>query len=198
MTLKKITAGYFQSDYAFILPFAVYFIFLHYGGRALIGLATPGGYYIEFVNKYFNFLSWLRMFYLHALTFILNGIGMKSYIYSHSLKVINGTSLRLEYCCLGVGIINFWLAIVFAYPQKMSLKFRYFFLGTFGFVFLNLLRFIVLAIVYSKSMGTPYRHIDYHFIFNCLLYFVQFILLYKWLQHPMLKGNNNGSMAQLM
>ena len=193
MTLKKIAAGYWQSDYAFVLPFAVYFIFLHYGGRALIGLAVPGGYYLEFVDKYLDFLSGLRNFYLHALTTILNGIGMKSYIFSHSVKVINGTSLRLEYCCLGVGVINFWLAIVFAYPQKMSLKFKYFFLATFGFVFLNLLRFIVLAIVYSKTMGTPYRHIDYHFIFNCLVYFVQFIFLYKWLQHPVLKSD--GSMA---
>ena len=113
---------------------------------------------------------------------------MKNNISGHYLNVINGASVHLESGCIGIGILRFWWAIILAYPQKTGLKLKYFFLGTFGFLLLNIARFCVLAVVYTKSAGTPFRNMDHHFIFNCLTYMVLFIFLYKWLQHPILKN----------
>ena len=67
------TAFYKDKNlWIYLLKFGLVFCILYYGTLAIIGLASPVGWYSPTVQKYFDYVSWIKMSLIHATGFILS------------------------------------------------------------------------------------------------------------------------------
>lgn len=75
--------------------------------------------------------------------------------------------------------MSFFIAFVIAYPKKLSSKLWFLISGLLGIQFLNIIRFVLLALFWSKKTN---QVIDHHTIFNIIIYILIMICLYFWVK----------------
>lgn len=166
----------------FAVGFIAIFLVLYFGNQFFIGISTPGNLYVSMLDNYFNYIQWLRSLLLHTSSIILNIFGMDTYATKWNLVLANGDSIKLVYKCLGIGIMSVWVAFVIAFPQQKLNKLKYALLGIFAILFINIIRIIALAIVFSNNDMTIYKHIDQqHFFYNVACYIIIFWMMKRWI-----------------
>ncbi|MBC7616989.1 MAG: hypothetical protein H7202_13060, partial [Pedobacter sp.] len=91
----------------------------------MIGITTPGGYYVAFADKYLDYISGLRYLLLHTSKGLLTMIGFDVYLKDiYTIKMVNGRGVQVVYSCLGYGLLSFWIAFIIAnkMPFRSMLK----------------------------------------------------------------------------
>ena len=163
----------------FVIKFLLVFAICYYGTIAMIGLTVPGGYYSPFVHHYFDYVSWIRNSLLYGSKAALSVFGVDTYVVAgHNLRILNGRGIRIEYVCVGYGVMSIWIALVVASAGSLKKKLIW---GVFGLLFiwlLNITRLCLLLLATNKGWPMPLGW-DHHTWFNIFAYL--FIIIFMFM-----------------
>ena len=163
----------------YFIKFISIFCLLYFGTIALIGLVNPGGgYYFSFLNKYFNYISWLRSSLLFATKLLFSFIGITVYNKNiYTISIINGSSLHIVYSCLGYGVMSFWAAFVLANDGSILKKIQWLFFGLLVIWAINVFRLFLFLLALNNKWSIPFG-LNHHTLFTVFAYCGIFIMIY--------------------
>jgi exosortase/archaeosortase family protein len=174
----------------FILKFISLFALFYYFNIFFFGVTSPGNHYSAFLAEHFNYIAGLRLLLLKCSAGVLSLFGFTVITNDYQLLVPGHPAIVLVYSCLGLGVMSFFTAFVLSYPVKLKSKTWFLIGGIFGIQFLNIIRFVLLALFWNS---TKERTIDHHAIFNIILYVIIAVTLYFWVKRNDKLVNNNAA-----
>jgi exosortase/archaeosortase family protein len=161
-----------------MLRFVLGFCILYYGTIAFIGIASPGGYYIEWLDRHLNFVSWLRAALLQCSRGMMLLLGYDVYLKDvYTIRVIKGAGVHVGYDCIGYGVLYFWIAFIYANQVGWKKQVKWL-LGGVALIFtVNIARITLLLLAVNKKIPTV-GNWDNHTLFNIAAYLVIFTMIY--------------------
>lgn len=169
-----------ESPLRFLVVFLLLFLFLYYFNIFFFGITSHGSYYNSFLDEYLNYIRLLRHLLLSATQHIISWFGFTSIINDYQLLVVGHGTIDVVYSCLGLGVMSFFSAFVIAYPKQLKAKIIFLVSGLLCIQLLNVVRFVLLAILWDKKSGMI---LDHHTIFNIVIYLIIAVSLYFWVKH---------------
>jgi exosortase/archaeosortase family protein len=162
----------------FVAKFIIAFCICYFGTLAIIGLSAPVGYYSPFVEKYLNYISWLRSSLLYGSQTLLNISGVDTYLASeYNIRKVNGRGIVIVYECVGYGILSFWAAFIIAQEGKLKQKILWWLGGSLVFWLLNVIRLSLLLVATNKGWEVPFGW-DHHTWFSIVAYSAMLIMIW--------------------
>jgi exosortase/archaeosortase family protein len=172
----------------FIIKLLLLFSIFYYGTQFYIGITSKGNYYNAFLDKYFNYINWLRCTILKSASIVCYIFGYDTKIENIiSLRVVNGYKVNMVYSCLGIGILSSWAAFAIAFPNNLKRKIIWLFAGLLTIWFANVIRVAVLLMLLNKTKdvkGFP----NHHTIFNVIAYMIVIVLIYFYSKEKTVKS----------
>ena len=99
----------------YLVKFIGIFCICYFGTLLVIGLAAPGNYYSPFVQKYLDYVSWIKVSLIKATGFMLSLFSIQTHPEPQFLIRINGgRGVLIAMDCVGYGVYSFWIAFVAA------------------------------------------------------------------------------------
>ncbi|WP_114936907.1 exosortase Y [Mucilaginibacter endophyticus] len=166
------------SPLKFAFSFLLLFLIVYYFNILFYGVTSPGNHYYPFLANNLNYIQSLRWFLLSCSTQILNWLGFTAIHNGTQLLVAGKGSIEVVYSCLGLGLMSFFAAFVISYPKQLKQKMIFLVSGILVIQTLNIMRFVLLALFWSKKAN---RIVDHHTIFNIIIYIIIMISLYFWI-----------------
>lgn len=189
-----------RTSVLYILKFLGIFCLLYFGTLAVIGLASPGGRVnSDFVAKYFDYVSWIKLSLMRAPALILSAFGIGTHEEPGFLLRFNGgRGVIIAYSCVGYGVYSFWIAFVLANKGKIWKKIKWAVLGVYALWFINVIRITLFITAINKGWPMPLG-IDHHTWFNIFAYTLIFvmIILYDRSFRKQRENNNPAPSASL-
>jgi exosortase/archaeosortase family protein len=177
----------------FVMKFIFLFLLIYYSFVSIIAITAPGGFYVPFIDHYFNLIAWLKTSLILGSTFLLNIMGYETYqLDNFILRIVNGKGVRIAHDCAGHGILSFWLAYTLSISISKSKKIFWLLIGAFILWFINVLRITLLILALNKNWDMPFG-IDHHTWFNIFSYLFIFVLIY-FLEKDINKKNNKADL----
>ncbi len=173
--MRNNSVDYFDLQY--FKRFIAIFLALYYFNILYIGIITPGGFYFPYFKQYFNYPSWLINLILHSSNIITHLLGLNSYVMDNTLSIHNGSTVIMEWACIGLQIISFWTAFVIAHDDKWKKKIFWLVAGTLVIFLINCFRVALLSLSMEKGWRMSYS-IDNHTMFNLIGYSIIALMIY--------------------
>ncbi|MEP6611533.1 MAG: glycosyltransferase [Mucilaginibacter sp.] len=167
------------SPVKFVLLFIGLFAAFYYFNIFYFGVTSPGNHYSAFLADHLNYIQGLRWLLLKSSVQVLGWLGFMSITNEYELLVPGHATIQLVYSCLGLGVMSFFSAFVLAYPVRFKSKIIFLLCGLLGIQVLNVARFVLLALFWTRNEN---RVIDHHAIFNIMVYLLISITLYFWVK----------------
>jgi len=162
----------------YLLKFLLTFCVLYYGTIAMIGITSPGGWYLAFADKYLDYVSGLRWMLLHSSMFLLRLLGYDIFLKDiYTIKLQNGLGVHVGYDCIGYGVMIFWFAFIFANSGNFIKKAKWMTAGLLIIWIVNVLRISLMVVALNKNWSSPFN-LDNHTLFNIVAYIVIFTMIY--------------------
>lgn len=162
----------------YLVKFIVVFCVCYFGTLAVIGLAAPGGLYSPFVEKYLDFVSWIKLSLIHATGFILSLVGIPTQTEpGFIIRFAGGNGVHIARDCVGYGVYSFWIAFVVANRGSLSKKSLWIIGGLFGLWFINVVRITLYLTSLNRGWPMPFG-IDHHTWFNIFAYALIFLMIW--------------------
>lgn len=166
------------STSKFLLKFMILFFILYGFNIIYIGITTPGGLYIKWLDQYLNFISWWRQFSISSTAAMLTMLNYTIQINDYGLSVKDHSGFKLVYSCLGYGIMSGFASFVIAFPTSRYSKIYFLVTGLLGIQILNTIRLVLIAIYYDHS--NKFFGLDPHNLFNLFIYALLAGAIYRW------------------
>ena len=167
-----------KSIYIYLLKFAGIFCLCYFGTLAIIGLAAPGGYYISFIEKYLDYVSWIKLSLIQATGFILSLFSIDTHTEPGFLiRITGGRAVIIAMDCVGYGVYSFWIAFVAANKGKFLRKLLWIVFGVLALWFINVIRITLFLTAINKGWPMPLG-IDHHTWFNIFAYLLIFMMIW--------------------
>jgi exosortase/archaeosortase family protein len=165
-------------DVAYFARFLIIFLGLFYFNLFFYGITIPKGlFYSSFLANSLNYIHWLTSFILYGANLITHVFGFPTHIEEQlTIRIYDRRGVDLNYACLGLGIISFWVAFVTAHTANWRKKIRWCLAGIIAICFINCWRIALLLI----SMEQNWRHfgsLDHHDLFNFGSYMIIFYMI---------------------
>ena len=167
--------------------FPLLFLLLYYFNIGYIGLTSPGGLYIQFLDQHFNYIKYWREFNLATSATILKSFGYEVFTNEFRLHVEGKAGFILVYSCLGYGILSLFTAFVLTYPKPLKEKLYFLLSGVITFQVLNTMRLILIALYWKPA--PILLKMNAHEIFNSIIYMIIACSVYYWLNQKTIKTN---------
>ena len=162
----------------FIAKFVGLFLLLYYGTIAVIGIAAPGGLYSEFVEKYLDYVSWIKQSLIVGSSWLVGLFGYNTQEEpGFLLRVVGGRGVFIAMDCVGYGVYSFWIASVVANTMAIKTKIAWILGGVLALWAINVGRISMFLIAINKNQTMPFG-IDHHTWFNIVAYGFIFIMIY--------------------
>ncbi|KQC02440.1 exosortase Y [Pedobacter sp. Hv1] len=162
----------------------LFFYFLFSQGNLFMNSAMSDGgrFYNEFLQSHFNYIQLLKSALILPAVWIIKLFGFYAVYNQMDIMVVNGPWLRINYACLGLGVMSFLAAFVIAFPAKIKAKLKLFVIGILMIYLLNVARIAALGVLlgFFKSQRSNFTY--HHEIFNIIVYICVFVLLYYWIK----------------
>ena len=157
---------------------ALFFLF-YYTCRLVIGISTPGNYYISFVAKYLDYIALIRKSLIYGAEIIAHCFGYVTEIRpGYWVRVVYGRGVIVSYSCVGYGVYSFWCAYVISVSSTTTgRKLRWIFGGLLLLWLINVLRIGLFLVSLNKRWPMPFG-LDQHTIFNILAYTAIFVMIF--------------------
>ena len=170
-----------NSLFIYLLKFAAIFCVLYFGTLAWIGLAAPGGYHVAFIEKYLDYVSWIKLSLIHATGFILSlfHIPTEAEPSQFLIRFTGGRGVIIAMDCVGYGVYSFWIAFVVANKGAWIKKTLWVIFGVIGLWFINVLRITLFLTAINKGWPMPLG-IDHHTWFNIFAYLLIFVMIWLY------------------
>lgn len=162
----------------------LFFYFLFSQGNLFMNsvMSTGGRFYNEYVATHFNYIQALKSSLIIPATWIIKLFGFYVVHNESDVMVVNGPYLRINYACLGLGVMSFLVAFVIAFPAKIKPKLKLFLIGLIMIYVLNMLRIAALGLLLGFFQSQRSNFTYHHEVFNIIVYICIFILLYYWIK----------------
>ncbi len=165
-----------------VLLVGLYFIFSQ--GNLFMNSVTSvsGRFYNAYITEHFNYIQWIKSSLIILGSWIIKLFGFYAVYNESDVMVVDGPYLRINYSCVGLGVMSFFTAFVIAFPAKLKAKIKLFIIGTIMIYVLNVLRISGLGILlgFFKSQRNNFTY--HHEVFNIIVYLCIFALLYFWIK----------------
>jgi exosortase/archaeosortase family protein len=161
----------------------LFFYFLFNQGNLFMNSVLNGGkYYNEYLSTHFNYIQGLKTALIVPAVWFIKLFGFYAIHNEMDVMVVSGPYLRINYACLGIGVMCFLAAFIIAFPAKLKAKWRLLVFGLLMIYVLNMLRIVALGVLlgYFKSQRSNFKY--HHEIFNILVYICVFAVLYYWIK----------------
>ncbi|HTM98031.1 MAG TPA: archaeosortase/exosortase family protein [Pedobacter sp.] len=165
-----------------VLLVGLYLLFSQ--GNLFMNSVTSVGsrYYNPYITEHFNYIQWVKTALIVPSTWLIKLFGFYAIHNEMDIMVVEGPYLRINYSCVGLGVMSFFTAFIIAFPGKLKSKLKLFVVGIVMIYVLNILRIAGLGILlgYFKSQRDNFTY--HHEIFNVIVYLCVFALLYFWIK----------------
>jgi exosortase/archaeosortase family protein len=170
-----------------MIRFTAIFCFCYFGTLLVIALASPNGYYSPFVDKYLDYVSWIKLSLINTTRLILSVFGIGAHTEPGFLVRINGgAAVFIAMDCVGYGVYSFWIAFVAANNGTFWKKMKWIVPGVLILWLINVIRITLFLLAINRGWPMPFG-IDHHTWFNIVAYLMIFFLI--WL-YDRESGNN--------
>ena len=164
----------------YLLKFIGIFCLCYFGTLAVIGLAAPGGYYSPFIEKYLDYVSWIKNSLENATGWILSLFNIQTHKEPGFLvRITGGRGVIIAMDCVGYGVYSFWTAFVAANRGTVLKKIKWITGGLLILWFINVVRITLFLVAINKGWPMPLG-IDHHTWFSIVAYLFIFILIWLY------------------
>ncbi|MBC6113130.1 exosortase Y [Pedobacter fastidiosus] len=98
------------------------------------------------------------------------------------VMVVSGPYLRINYSCLGLGVMSFLVAFVLAFPAPWKSTLKMMVVGLITIYVLNICRISGLGVLLGFFQSQRNNFTYHHEIFNIIVYICIFVMLYLWIK----------------
>ena len=154
----------------FVIKFLLLFCLFYYGTIAWIGIAAPGGYHSPFVERWLDYVSWIKQSLLWAVGLFTGWMGYSTVIEpGFVIRIENSDAVLIAMDCVGYGVYSFWAAYVLAGNKSWTKKIAWLLGGLFLLWLINAWRITLYLLALYKNKDMPLG-IDHHTWFNIVAY----------------------------
>jgi len=172
----------------FAISFVLLFLIFYYFNIFYFSLTSSGIHNNAFLAQHLNYIQAFRWLLLFCTTHLLHLLGFGAVFNNYELLVAGHGTIQVTYTCLGLGILSFFTAFVLSYPKPLKSKVITWIAGIIIIEFLNIIRFMILALYGNKQIN---RFIDHHTLFNIIIYVIISVGLYFWIKQDITVINNH-------
>lgn len=167
----------------FVVALFVLYILFSQGNIFMNSVMTPTGrYYNPYIAEHFDYIQGLKTALIKSAVWIIKLFGFYAIHNEMDVMVVNGPYLRINYSCLGLGVMSFLAAFVLAFPASWKSTFKMLIIGIISIYLLNIGRIAGLGLLFGFFQSQRNYFEYHHEIFNVLVYIVIFIMLYIWIR----------------
>ncbi|MEO7044246.1 MAG: hypothetical protein ABI091_02990, partial [Ferruginibacter sp.] len=166
-----------KSLLIYLLKFLGIFCLCYFGTLAVIGIAAPGGRYSPFVDRYLDYVNWLKASMINATGFILSVFNVSTQKSpGYAINITGGPGIYIAMDCVGYGVYSFWIAFVAANTGGFWKKAKWIAGGLLALWLINVLRITLYLVTLNKGIPMPLG-IDHHTWFTIAAYIMIFLLI---------------------
>ncbi|RDC56204.1 hypothetical protein DU508_11375 [Pedobacter chinensis] len=167
----------------FVIALFILYILFSQGNLFMNSVMSPGSrYYNAFIADHFNYIQGLKTALIKPAVWIIKLFGFYAIHNEMDVMVVNGPYLRINYSCLGLGVMSFLAAFVLAFPAPWKSTFKMLAIGLITIYLLNIARIAGLGLLFGFFQSQRNYFEYHHEIFNVLVYICIFIILYFWIR----------------
>jgi exosortase/archaeosortase family protein len=161
----------------------VFYLLFSQGNLFMNSVMSEGGkFYNETIAQNFDYIQGLKTALIKPAVWIIKFCGFYAIHNEMDVMIVNGPYLRVNYSCLGLGVMSFLAAFIIAFPAKLKSKINLFIVGMIMIYVLNVCRIAGLGILLRIFRSQRNNFTYHHEIFNVIVYVIIFILLYFWIK----------------
>lgn len=182
----------------FVVALFILYILFSQGNLFMNSVMTPGSrFYNAYIADHFDYIQGLKTALIVPAVWIIKAFGFYAIYNEMDVMVVSGPYLRVNYSCLGLGVMSFLAAFVLAFPAPWKSTFKMLIIGFIAIYVLNVLRIAGLGVLlgFFKSQRNNFSY--HHEIFNIIVYVCIFTMLYIWIRKSTklakLKANANNN-----
>lgn len=172
----------------FVVTLFVLYVLFSQGNLFMHSVMTPTGhYYNPYIAEHFDYIQGLKTALIKPAVWIIKLFGFYAIHNEMDVLIINGPYLRINYSCLGLGVMSFLAAFVLAFPASWKSTFKMLFLGLITIYVLNIMRIAGLGLLFGLFQSQRNYFEYHHEIFNVIVYIIIFVMLYIWIKKNTVK-----------
>jgi len=177
----------------FVIALFLLYILFSQGNLFMNSVMTPGSqYYNAYLSSHFNYIQGLKSALIVPAVWIIKLFGFYAIYNEMDVMVVAGPYLRINYSCLGLGVMSFLAAFVLAFPAAWKSTLKMLAIGIVAIYILNILRIAGLGVLLGFFKSQRHNFTYHHEVFNIIVYICVFTMLYFWI-----KKNNKPVVPQL-
>lgn len=167
----------------FVVKLLVFYFLFSQGNLFMNSVMSTGGrFYNEYIATNLDYIQALKSSLIIPAVWIIKLFGFYTVYNEMDVMVVNGPYLRINYACLGLGVMSFLAAFVIAFPASLKPKLKLLVFGLIMIYLLNVLRIAALGVLLGFFESQRSNFTYHHEIFNIIVYICIFILLYIWIK----------------
>ncbi|WP_421944673.1 exosortase Y [Pedobacter sp.] len=167
----------------FIISLFVLYILFSQGNLFMNSVMNPGGkYYNAFIAENFDYIQGLKNALIVPAVWIIKLFGFYAIHNEMDVMVVNGPLLRINYSCLGLGVMSFLAAFVLSFPASWKETIKMLIIGIITIYILNIMRISGLGLLFGFFQSQRNYFEYHHEIFNVIVYIIIFIILFFWIK----------------
>jgi len=167
----------------FVVALFILYILFSQGNLFMNSMMTPGSrFYNPFISEHLNYVQGLKSALIVPAVWIIKAFGFYAIHNEMDVMVVSGPYLRVNYSCLGLGVMSFLAAFVLAFPASWKSTLKMLAIGLVAIYILNILRIAGLGVLlgFFKSQRNNFTY--HHEVFNIIVYICVFTMLYFWIK----------------
>jgi exosortase/archaeosortase family protein len=181
--LQNDTKAANRQAILFVVKLLFFYFLFSQGNLFMNSVMSPGGkYYNANLAENYNYIQWLKTALIVPAVWVIKLFGLYAIHNEMDVLVVNGPLLRINYACLGIGVMCFLVAFVIAFPAKLKAKWKLLVLGLILIYLLNMFRIVALGVLLGLYQSQRRNFTYHHEVFNILVYICIFIMLYFWIK----------------
>ncbi|KRT15847.1 hypothetical protein ASU31_12750 [Pedobacter ginsenosidimutans] len=167
----------------FIVALFILYILFSQANLFMNSVTSPDAkYYNATISTHFNYIQGLRTALIVPAVWIIKAFGFYAIYNETDVMVVAGPYLRVNYSCLGLGVMSFLAAFVLAFPAPWKSTFKMLAIGILTIYILNVCRIAGLGVLLGFFESQRQNFTYHHEIFNIIVYICIFTLLYFWIK----------------
>jgi exosortase/archaeosortase family protein len=167
----------------FVIALFILYILFSQGNLFMNSVMNPGGrFYNAYLSEHFDYIQGLKTALIVPAVWIIKAFGFYAIYNQSDVMVVSGPYLRVNYSCLGLGVVSFLAAFVLAFPASWKSTFKMLIIGFIAIYVLNVCRIAGLGVLlgFFKSQRENFTY--HHEIFNVIVYICILAMLYFWIR----------------
>lgn len=167
----------------FVVKLVCLYVLFSQGNLFMNSVLSEGGrFYNAYLDANLDYIQALKSSLIVPAVWIIKLFGVYAIHNEMDVMIVNGPFLRINYDCLGLGVMSFLAAFVLAFPAKLKAKLKLFVIGLIMIYILNVMRIAALGVLLGFFESQRRNFTYHHEVFNIMVYICIFVLLYYWIK----------------